>query len=200
MKVRKVILQPLRRGLQHIGKPPDSRRVALVLRQLGKSGIQSLQRLHQSTQALLVKHHQSPTWSAMWSARVTSHQSLPYCHTLSNCPAVLNKSSCACCFWKFASRYAIHFSFSSSRAFSTSRKFSFPSVNCACSTVTFCCASCNSNRATSFPASRSRTRLVFCRTSAVTSIFLLARLAFDASRCTCASPMAAFVCALKSGT
>src|SRR5256885_12235902 len=36
-------------------------------------------------------------------------QSLPHCHTLSNCPAVFSNSSCACCFWKFASRYAIHF-------------------------------------------------------------------------------------------
>src|SRR2546422_6286388 len=29
---------------------------------------------------------------------VTSHKSFPYCHTLSNCPAVFSNSSCACCF------------------------------------------------------------------------------------------------------
>src|SRR5438034_937397 len=48
-----------------------------------------------------------------------------------------------------------------------SRRFSFPSPNCACRTATFCCASCNSRRATSFAASISRTRLVRQKTRRV---------------------------------
>src|SRR5260370_22500538 len=184
MKIRMVPLQPFRCRFRRLGKPLEPSRRALVRRQRRKSSVHPLHCFQERRQSFLIEHHLS----------------LPHCHTLSNCPAVFSNSSWACCFWKFASRYNIHFSFSSSRALSTSRRFSFPSANCACSTATFCCASCNSSRATSFAASLSRTRRVRCLTSAVTSVLLLVTLTLAASRLICASPTAAFVCALNSGT
>src|SRR2546421_2803536 len=185
MKIRVVVLQPLRRRLKYFCKTRHFRRFILKRRQFCEALVELTRNLGEHAQTLAIEHPESPT--------------LFHCHTLSNCPAVFSNSSCACCFWKFASRYAIHFSFSSSLAFSTSRRFSFPSANCACSTATFCCASCNSSRATSFAASLSRTRRVFCLTSAVNSVFLFVRLTLAASRFISAIPTAAFVCALKIG-
>src|SRR6266446_4735408 len=184
MKIRIVVPQPFDRRVKRLRKPLGSSRRTLVCWQCRKSSVHPLDCFQKRRQSFLIDHHQS----------------LLHCHTLSNCPAVFSNSSCACCFWKFASRYVIHFSFSSSLAFSTSRRFSLPSANCACSTATFCCASCNSRRATSFAASFSRTRRVFCLTSAVNSVFLFVRLTLAASRFICAIPTAAFVCALKIGT
>ena len=76
----------------------------------------------------------------------------------------------------------------------------FPLGELLCSTPIFCCASCSSSRATSFAASRSRKCRVFCRTSALTCVFLLANVACDVSRLICASPIASLVLALNSGT
>src|SRR5882762_15084 len=184
MKIRIVVPQPFDRRVKRLRKPLGSSRRTLVCWQCRKSSVHPLDCFQKRRQSFLIDHHQS----------------LLHCHTLSNCPAIFSNSSCACCFWKFASRYAIHFSFSSSLAFSTSRRFSLPSANCACSTATFCCASCNSSRATSFAAFISRTRRVFCLTSALTSDLLFVRLALAASRFTCASPMSDFRRALKIGT
>src|SRR5260370_16110442 len=168
MKIRIVILQPLCRRVERLRKPLDPWRLTLVHWQFGIAGVQPFDGFPKCWQSFLIEHYQSPVTTP-------SH-----CHTLSNCPAVFSNSSCDCCFWKFASRYAIHFSFSSSLAFSTSRTFHFPSAICACCTATFCCASCNSSRATSFAASLSRTLRVFCLTSPLNSVFLSTRLTLPA--------------------
>src|SRR5438552_17600612 len=152
MKIRVVVLQPLRRRLKYFCRTRQFRRLILKRRQFCEALVELTRNLGEHAQTLAIEHPESAT--------------LFRCHAVANCPAVFSNSSCACCFWKFASRYAIHVSFSSSLAFSTSRRFGFPSANCACSTATFCCASCNSTRATSFAASLSLTRLLYWHTAA----------------------------------
>src|ERR1051326_2186492 len=207
MEIRVVVSQFFRQGQQHFFDSFAAGIIRGEIRQFHKTRIQLFQGAGKNFQRLAIQRHIGSRFPLVLLSRSCHSQrsgefalSARYCKTLSICPAVFNKSSCACCRWNVASSSAIHFSFSSRRAFSTTCKPTFPSSNRACSCAKSCWTSCNSRRATSLPASVSRTCRVIRRTSALTWPCLLDKAALAASRFDCASATFALMLGLKIGT